>query len=112
MQFVSLDGVRGKPDYGLSVVSTAGTTTFTVTEQVANINTRRVWLLLSNTGSFGIRVKFRDTEGKSPSATFHEVLVGGSIQIDKHIPFTGALDVVGVVAGDSSYTLTEASVRE
>ncbi len=109
MKHVSLDGIEGKEGRGLTVVSTTGTTNWMVTEAVAAENPRRAWLLCSNAGSFKFRIKPQGSEGSA--ATYHDVLPGGSLLINKDMPFTGVIKIVGDVSGDSTYVLTEASVQ-
>lgn len=102
---VSLAGIKGQPGRGIQVAN-SGTQTVTTAMVIGN-NGERLWMLIT------IRHDSTDdaiiTFGSPADTGGLRVRPGGSIQIDRNIPWSGAM-VVAPASGTIYVNVIEASV--
>lgn len=105
-QLVSMAGVKGREGMGLVVYSSnpAPTTTPVI---ISGPNPARYYVLITNEGSVNVQIAFNDTFTDG----FHTLFPGGSMLINKDMPWTGAI-WGKTLAGTGSIGLEAAKVQE
>lgn len=101
-QLISLAGVAGRPGLGRHVTSYAGYGGVGTPTQVSPNNPMRISALIRNVGP-GASTIYLDT------VTACVLQVGGTLQIDQNLPWTGAISASGT--GADLVSVMEISVQ-
>lgn len=100
-ELVSLAGVPGKVFLGRELVYASYVPITTTTSQVLFNNPKRIAALIVNSGSTDIAIRLGTTPVIGPPIQGMLLSPGGSLQIDKDLPWTGEVFVVFGASGGS-----------
>ena len=102
----SLGGVQGAQGHGLKVETIHYTSAIGAGENVVGSNSNRVWLLVQNAGTADLYISFGR---RTTFAGDIHLAVGGTLQIDSVMPWTGSLTFGSAAALDVS--ISECSLQ-
>ena len=102
----SLGGVQGSLGYGLRVDTIHYTAALGAGENAIGANPNRVWLLIQNSGTADLYISFGR---RTTFAGDIHLSVGGTLQIDSLLAWTGSLTFGSAAAIDVS--ISECSIQ-